>query len=184
MLASANPRLKAMILLVVNCGFGQADCATLPRSAVDLAGGWLTHPRAKTGTARRAKLWPETVAALEAVLALPRNPQRAEYAALVFLSADGLPIVRGSLDTVRPAFVAMLKRLDLQRPGRGFYGLRHSFATIAGGTGDQIAVNAIMGHTDSSMAANYRHGIDDSRLVAVAEHVHAWLWESSREGTK
>jgi hypothetical protein len=33
-----------------------------------------------------------------------------------------------------------------------------------------------MGHTDDSMAGIYRERIDDSRLVAVADHVHAWLF--------
>ena len=33
-----------------------------------------------------------------------------------------------------------------------------------------------MGHVDDSMAATYREGIDDSRLQAVVDHVHAWLW--------
>jgi hypothetical protein len=33
-----------------------------------------------------------------------------------------------------------------------------------------------MGHVDDSMAANYRERIGDSRLKAVTDHVHAWLW--------
>ena len=41
---------------------------------------------------------------------------------------------------------------------------------------DQISVNFAMGHSDSSMAAIYRQGIDDSRLVNVAMHVHKWLF--------
>jgi len=32
LLAAAGPTMRAMILLGVNCGFGNSDCATLPRS--------------------------------------------------------------------------------------------------------------------------------------------------------
>jgi integrase len=43
-----------------------------------------------------------------------------------------------------------------------FYWLRHTFATIGARAGDQIAVNAIMGHADDSMPANYRHELHDA----------------------
>ena len=41
-----------------------------------------------------------------------------------------------------------------------------------------MPVNAIMGHVDDSMAANYRHDIDEDRLRAVVDHVHVWLFGS------
>jgi hypothetical protein len=53
MLNAAGQPLKAMILLGVNCGFGNSDCGTLPQSALDLAGGWISYPRPKTGIPRR-----------------------------------------------------------------------------------------------------------------------------------
>ena len=65
--------LRAMILLGVNCGFGNADCGTLPIAALDLDGGWVNYHRPKTGITRRCPLWPETVAALRAVLAARRG---------------------------------------------------------------------------------------------------------------
>jgi hypothetical protein len=40
LLKAARPQLRAMILLGVNAGFGNADCGTLPLSALDLEGGW------------------------------------------------------------------------------------------------------------------------------------------------
>src|SRR5262249_531266 len=63
-LAVALGPLKAMILLGVNCGFGNADCGTLPLSAIDLDAGWVTYHRPKTGLTRRCPLWPETIEAL------------------------------------------------------------------------------------------------------------------------
>lgn len=45
MLAKTNPQLRAMILLGINCGLGNHDCATLPLAALNLQSGWLTYPR-------------------------------------------------------------------------------------------------------------------------------------------
>ena len=59
----AGVQLKAMVLLGINCGLGNSDCANLPTTALDLATGWLDFPRPKTGIGRRCPLWPETVAA-------------------------------------------------------------------------------------------------------------------------
>jgi hypothetical protein len=51
---SFNPSklLKAMILLGINCGYGNADCGTLPLSALDLKNGWINYHRPKTGIVR------------------------------------------------------------------------------------------------------------------------------------
>ena len=38
-----------MILLGLNCGFGNADCGGLPTKALDLQAGWVTFARGKTG---------------------------------------------------------------------------------------------------------------------------------------
>ncbi|MBA4107605.1 MAG: hypothetical protein C0485_17855, partial [Pirellula sp.] len=68
LLKAADQPMKAMILLGVNCGFGNNDCGTLPISALDLAGGWINFPRPKTAIERRCPLWPETIAALKEAL--------------------------------------------------------------------------------------------------------------------
>ena len=58
---AAGLQLRAMILLGINAGFGNADCGELPLSAVDLETGIIDYPaRPKTGIARRCPLWPET----------------------------------------------------------------------------------------------------------------------------
>ena len=48
-LVVASPTMKAMVLLGVNCGFGNTDCASLTEDKMDLEGGWVTLPRRKTG---------------------------------------------------------------------------------------------------------------------------------------
>ena len=46
--------------------------------------------------------------------------------------------------------------------------------TIGGGCKDQVAVDAVMGHARGDMASVYRLDIDDARLEAVADHIHAF----------
>ena len=58
--------------------------------------------------------------------------------------------------------------------GIGFYALRHTFETTAGGSKDQVAVNYVMGHCDDSMAAVYREGIDPQRIIDVCSFVREW----------
>jgi hypothetical protein len=54
LLGAAGTPMRAMILLGVNCGFGNADCGNLPLSALELErGGWVDYPRPKTGIPRR-----------------------------------------------------------------------------------------------------------------------------------
>lgn len=176
---AADLPMKAMILLGLNCGFGNADCATLQYAHLDLGRGWVNFPRAKTGIPRRCPLWPETVAAIrEAVEARPKPATYAECGA-VFLRGRGTLWVRNTSsfrsDSVSNAFRGLIKRAGLHRPGIGFYTLRHTHRTIADGARDQVACDVIMGHADPSMAGHYRERIDDARLLAVVNHVRAWI---------
>ncbi len=177
LLAAASVQLKAMILLGVNCGFNNKDCADLPLAALDLDGGWINFPRPKTGIPRRCPLWTETVAALRAAIAERPEPRQDEAAGLVFLTVRGRAcLCQGQANPVSVAARDLMRTVGVHREGIGFATLRHVFRTIADGSRDQVAVNQIMGHSDTTMAAVYRERIDDSRLRAIAEHVHGWLF--------
>lgn len=89
MIDEATVSLKAMILLAINCGFGNADCGTLPMRSVDLDSGWIDYPRPKTGIERRCPLWPETIEALRAVVETRQLPKDRRDANLVFLTVQG-----------------------------------------------------------------------------------------------
>jgi integrase len=178
---AAGVQLRAMIYLGINCGYGNQDCATLPLDALDLEGGWVNYHRPKTGIDRRCPLWPETVEALKAALVARPTPKDPDVAKLVFVTSRLRSWSKDTMDNpVAKEFAKVLKALGLQRKGRGFYSLRHTFETIAGGSRDQVAVDHVMGRApaQNDMSAVYREGIDDSRLVAVVNHVRQWLFGS------
>lgn len=178
LLAKSKLQLKAMILLALNCGFGNQDCALLPISAIDLKGGWITFPRPKTGIKRRCPLWPETIKRLKAVLATRKTPKDDAHAGLLFITKYGGSFSKATCDNpVAKEFAKVAKATGLQKNGRGFYTLRHVFRTIADETQDFPACDLIMGHGDESMAARYREKVDDARLVKVVEHVRTWLFK-------
>jgi integrase len=185
---TADPVMRAMVLLGINCGFGNTDVASLPENAIDFKNGWVEFPRPKTAVKRRIPLWDETVDALhDAIYARPK-PRDLEDSGLCFLTKNGRPFVRISksgkgsfIDALCDKFTRVLHSLKLKRNRVGFYTLRHTFETIGGESRDQVAVNALMGHVDSSMAGVYRERISDERLKAVTETVRAWLWADVAE---
>jgi len=194
-LAAADPQIRAMVLLGLNCGFGNTDVATLPQSAVDLDGGWIDFPRPKTGIHRRIPLWPETVEALRAAIAIRPDAKDPADADCAFLTRLGQRWVRVqakrgdetgavvSLDALSQAFAKLLKGLGINSH-RNFYTLRHNFETIGGRAKDQVAVDSIMGHADSSMGAVYREEVDDDRLQAVARVVRNWTFAEQKAAVK
>jgi integrase len=178
LLDNARVQVKAMILLGINCGFGNSDCGNLPRSAVDLDGGFIEYPRPKTGIPRRCPLWPETVAAIKEALANRPEPKKAEDAGLVFVTRCGVSWHTGTTYGPLSREVAkLLRRLGINgRTGLGFYTLRHTFRTIADEAKDQPAADYVMGHEVPHMSSVYRETISDARLRAVTDHVRGWLF--------
>ncbi len=110
----ANPALRAMVLLGINCGFNNKDCADLPLSAFDLETGWANFPRPKTGIARRCPLWSETVAALRTAIAERPKPRQDEAAKLVFVTTRGRPwLTRGTANPVSVAIRDLMKAVGV-----------------------------------------------------------------------
>src|SRR5262249_46262938 len=156
---------KSMILLGINCGFGNGDCGTLPLSALDLAGGWVNYPRPKTGIPRRCSLWPETVTALRGWLKKRPHPKRDEHAGIVFLTVKGDSWQKDTPDNpVSKEMRKLLDRLEING-NRSFYALRHTLQTIGDRSGDFLAVRSIMGHATTDIADQYREEMTDQRLT-------------------
>ncbi|MDY0167430.1 MAG: hypothetical protein RBS80_12855 [Thermoguttaceae bacterium] len=187
-LGAVDTQMKAMVLLGVNCGFGNHDIGSLPLDALDLDGGWVEHPRPKNDIPRWAKLWPETVAALREYLATRPKPRHPADERIVFLTRFRVRWVRtlpsgGWHDSLSQTFGKLLRRLKLDRPGRNFYGLRHVCATAGGESRDPVAVDTVMGHVAPGQGKNYRPHmacpVSKERLQAVADAIHDWLFDTA-----
>jgi integrase len=180
-LARAGVPLKAMILLGINCGFGNSDVGNLPLTSLDLEGGWIDYPRPKTGIQRRVPLWPVTIAAIQEAIAKRPEPKKAADAGLVFVTKYGGSWAKDN----DPAVVTKEMRKLLDALGlngyRNFYTLRHTFRTVADEAKDQPAADFIMGHESPHMSTHYREKISDERLRAVTDHVHNWLFPPVKE---
>jgi integrase len=178
LLAHAGIQMKAMILLGVNCGYGNSDCGRLTRDMLDLESGWLSDHRHKTGILRAAQLWPETIDALAAVLAVERQRIPREYADRVFLTRYRKPwwVDGASGDPISKEFTKLRTAAGVFRKRVGFYSLRHVTQTIgerAAGS-DPVAVRILMGHVDSSISAAYREGYDREPVKLICEHLRQW----------
>ena len=92
-----NPVMRTMVLLGMNCGFGNTDVAKLPKSAVDPKAGWIDFPRRNTEIKRRIPIWAETIDALKAAIAIRPAPTDPSGKGLCFLTGQGRPWVRVKL---------------------------------------------------------------------------------------
>ena len=182
-LAEARQPLRSMILLGINCGYGNADVGRLPLSALDFEKGWVTFPRPKTEVPRRCPLWPETVASIREWLTVRPEPKNEALAGLVFITYKHQSWAKD--DDRNPVSAEMRKLLNrLHINGnRNFYALRHTFETIGGETERQATVDFLMGHSPRSddMSAVYRERIGDDRLMAVTDHVRCWLFPPAKD---
>lgn len=180
LVASSSGWLQACILLGLNAGFGAADCGRLRKRNIDFATRRYELPRAKTGIPRVFIIWQRTLDSMTRAMADRPVARVDNDNDLCFLSSHGRPVwwesQKGSkCDNVGKAFMKLCKKLEIYKPGRSFYSLRRTFETVGGNAKDQVAVNLAMGHTDDSTAEIYRQGIDDQRLVDVADHVERWF---------
>ena len=177
-LERTDGQLRAMFLLALNTGCNGSEVGQLRFSDVDLESGWLDYARPKTEIDRRAKLWTETTEAIGEWLETRPAPKPG-CEDLVFLTEHGRSWYKDSTASpISREFRRLLESIGCYVQGRSFKALRHTYRTVADETLDGPALNLTMGHSDSSMAANYRQVIVDSRLEAIAEYVRQWLNKS------
>lgn len=179
LLSVADVTEAAIVMLGLNCGFGNSDIATLKLTDVDLEGGTISHPRPKTGVERDFTLWPETVEVLRAYLAHHRGrPKDQETTYLFFVSRKGHPFCWQELkadgklrrsDAIKCRFERLCKTAGVERKfGVGFYILRHTYATLIGsGSKDLREVQAALGQRTLKQQEVYRH---DRMIKAESAH--------------
>lgn len=174
MIAAAPVQLKAMIYLAINCGFGNMDCAMLTFDKIDLETGWHCYGRNKTGIERRSPLWAETVAAIEAAIAERPTP-RVGHEEFVFITKYGAGWA-SDRTALSHAFRKLAKSVGVYRPGcKVFYSLRRTTETIGAATGNQVAVDFLMGHSRSDMASVYRQKMFAGKLRETVDFIRGWL---------
>ncbi|TKJ32672.1 MAG: hypothetical protein CEE38_22770 [Planctomycetes bacterium B3_Pla] len=160
LLSAADIKMKAMIWLGLNCGFGCTDCGKLQWTDLDFKDRRVKLARNKTGVERNFPLWSETMQALKE---LPRSGP------FVFYTSKGHLWIRTVAKTnddgerkyifvnrITPTFSRLMKKVRIHAPrGTGFYSLRRTAATMAARSGDPFAVQRLLGHVDLTMATRY-----------------------------
>ena len=160
LLSTPDVKMKAMIWLGLNCGFGCTDCSRLKLEDLDFKNNRVNLPRKKTGIGRNLPLWPETIQALKEI---------SRSGTFVFVTSQGHPWIRTTATTndngepkyiydnrISTKFSRLMKKVRIQAPkGTGFYTLRRTAATIAARSGDPFAVQRLLGHVDLTMATRY-----------------------------
>jgi integrase len=166
LLSTADVKMKAMIWLSLNCGFGCTDCSRLKWEDLDFKNSRVELPRNKTKINRNLPLWPETIQALKEI---PRS------GALVFTTSKDHPWIRTTATTndngeskyiidnrISTKFSRLMKKVRIQAPkGTGFYTLRRTSTTMAARSGDPFAVQRLLGHADLTMATRYVQDVSE-----------------------
>lgn len=162
----ANDKMKAMILLGLNCGFGCTDCSELEWKSIDFKKSRIQFARTKTGVDRNLPLWDETVTALKKI---------AIEGDFVFITNYGNKYVRVvkkeysdgttklvNYNLISAGFSKLLREAGIKaEKGTGFYTLRRTAATLAARGGDPFAVQKLLGHSDLKMASVYVQDVSE-----------------------
>lgn len=152
---ASSQRMRCLMALALNCGFGQQDLSDLRVGEIDFTGQFIDRRRSKTGVRARHKLWPMTVALLKKELDGDAQDD------LAFRTASGTPLVTSELrdgklkrsDTVKCQFWRLMRKVKLDG-GRGFYSLRKTGASQIERI-DPAVTEMYLAHSERGMKRNY-----------------------------
>ncbi|MFA5186712.1 MAG: site-specific integrase [Patescibacteria group bacterium] len=176
MLEKSSRKMKAMILLGINCGFYASDSTALTFDRLHLDGTIQYHdlPRVKNGRRRAAVLWSETSAAI-------LDYADGRRSGPVFLNQRGEKYgPNASGHSLHGAFRKLAEDSGAAIPaGANMGSLRHTYGTVVDLCSDQAAIDLTMGHVGKSVQKRVysQLNLDEfRRLQAVASTVHEWLY--------
>ena len=158
---NAELRLKTMIMLALNCGFGPKDLQDLTWD--DIEEERITLPRSKTGVCQTYLLWPETKKLLDEVRQqrdmliirmAKRKVHHSDYGH-VFVTRFWKP---WSKDAVAEQFRKLCKKAKVQC--YGFYRLRHCASTAMSLVATPHVHRKFMRHSQLQQQVTYTHTPD------------------------
>ena len=173
LLGNAELRLKTMIMLALNCGFGPKDLQDLTWD--DIEGERITLPRSKTGVCQTYLLWPETKKLLDeiqqqrAVLIVrmaKRKVHRNDYGHVFVTRFWKL----WSKDAVAEQFRKLCKKAEISC--YGFYRLRHCASTAMSLVATPHVHRKFMRHSQLQQQVTYTHTPDievDKAIIKAKE---------------
>ncbi len=170
---NADLKLKAMIMLALNCGFGPKDLQDLTWD--DIEEERITLPRSKTGVCQTYLLWPETKELLDeirqqrAMLIIrmaKRKVHHSDYGH-VFVTRFWKP---WSKDAVAEQFRKLCKKAEVLC--YGFYRLRHCASTAMSLVATPHVHRKFMRHSQLQQQVTYTHTPDievDKAIIKAKE---------------
>ena len=161
LLKQADPQLKAMLILALNCGFGPKDIRDLTWGHIE--GARVTLPRSKTGICQTYLLWPEARSLLDnikqkrAELIVRMAKRKVQHCdnGHVFMTRFWRP---WSKDAVAEQFRKLCKKADV--PCYGFYRLRHCASTAMSLVATPHVHRKFMRHSQLQQQVTYTHTPD------------------------
>jgi len=175
LLENADLKLRAMIMLALNCGFGPKDLQDLTWDDID--GERITLPRSKTGVCQTYLLWPEIKELLDeiqqqrAMLIIrmaKRKVQHSDYGH-VFVTRFWKP---WSKDAVAEQFRKLCKKAEVSC--YGFYRLRHCASTAMSLVATPHVQRKFMRHSQLQQQVTYTHTPDtevDKAIIKAKERL-------------
>jgi integrase len=178
LLQHADPQLRTMLLLALNCGFGPKDIQDLRWE--HLTREHATLPRSKTGIVQTFRLWPETQAAL-ARLEADRAARIARLAKRGRVRTDNghLFVTKfwrpWNKDAVAEQFRRLCRKAEV--PCYGFYRLRHSASTAIALEASPHVQRRFLRHSQLQQQVTYTH-VPDSEVDDALVRARARLLSS------
>jgi integrase len=135
LLAKSKGCLKACILLGINAGFGNSDCARLREDHIDFESAMCDLPRQKSGILRQFFAWQKTRDAIRDAMNERPIAKVESDDSLCLLTSHGRPVFWESVngekrtvsrcDNVGKEFTKLVKDCGIRR-ARGLYSLRRN----------------------------------------------------------